>query len=155
MKRSKLSYDEWKCIKSKKIRGKNVITDFFEGYLGLIKIEQVTEPQIWEFNGEKIDVCNSGLKWLSILPENDFYCITAMLNEKNEILLWYIDMIADKGTIVFNSMMDELEEALLIKDISEEQYDLAINTSILLKEGILKNIETFISYTYKCLEMFD
>lgn len=46
MKRSKLSYDEWKCIKSKKIRGKNVITDFFEGYLGLIKIEQVTEPQI-------------------------------------------------------------------------------------------------------------
>lgn len=38
MKRSKLSYDEWKCIKSKKIRGKNVITDFFEGYLGLIKI---------------------------------------------------------------------------------------------------------------------
>jgi uncharacterized protein len=176
LKRSKLSYDEWKCIKSKKIRGKNVITDFFEGYLGLIKIEQVTEPQIWEFNGEKIDVCNSGLKWLSILPENDFYCITAMLNEKNEILLWYIDMIADKGTdedgipyfddlyldlvvypngTIIEDDMDELEEALLIKDISEEQYDLAINTSILLKEGILKNIETFISYTYKCLEMFD
>ena len=176
MKRSKLSYDEWKCIKSKKIRGKNVITDFFEGYLGLIKIEQVTEPQIWEFNGEKIDVCSSGLKGLSILPENDFYCITAMLNEKNEILLWYIDMIADKGTdedgipyfddlyldlvvypngTIIEDDMDELEEALLIKDISEEQYDLAINTSILLKEGILKNIETFISYTYKCLEMFD
>ena len=171
-----MSYDEWKCIKSKKIRGKNVITDFFEGYLGLIKIEQVTEPQIWEFNGEKIDVCNSGLKCLSILPENDFYCITAMLNEKNEILLWYIDMIADKGTdedgipyfddlyldlvvypngTIIEDDMDELEEALLIKDISEEQYDLAINTSILLKEGILKNIETFISYTYKCLEMFD
>ena len=99
-----------------------------------------------------------------------------MLNEKNEILLWYIDMIADKGTdedgipyfddlyldlvvypngTIIEDDMDELEEALLMKDISEEQYDLAINTSILLKEGILKNIETFISYTYKCLEMFD
>lgn len=52
-------------------------------------------------------------------------------------------------------IIGENGKALLIKDISEEQYDLAINTSILLKEGILKNIETFISYTYKCLEMFD
>lgn len=34
---------------------------------------------------------------MSILPQNDFYCITAMLNKKDEILLWYIDMIADKG----------------------------------------------------------
>lgn len=41
-----------------------------------------------------------------MLPQNDFYCITAMLND-----------------------MDELEEALLAKDISEEQYSLAINTS--------------------------
>lgn len=155
MKRSKLSYDEWKCIKSKKIRGKNVITDFFEGYLGLIKIEQVTEPQIWEFNGEKIDVCNSGLKWLSILPENDFYCITAMLNEKNEILLWYIDMIADKGTdedgipyfddlyldlvvypngTIIEDDMDELEEALLLK-ARFIRFLITFTSSILRKEG--------------------
>lgn len=32
------------------------MTDFFEGYLGVIKIEQVTEPQIWKFNGEDIVV---------------------------------------------------------------------------------------------------
>ena len=67
----------------------------------------------------------------------------------------YLDLVVyPKGTIIEDDM-DELEEALLIKDISEEQYDLAINTSILLKGGILKNIETFISYIYKCLEMFD
>lgn len=174
LKRSRLSYDEWKCIKSKKITGKNVTTDFFEGYVGVINIEKVTEPQIWKFNGEDIIVCDNGLKWLSILPQNDFYCITAMLNEKDKILLWYIDIIADKaldkdgvpyfddlyldlvvypdGTIIEDDM-DELEEALLVKEISEEQYSLAINTSIKLKEGILSNIETFITYTYKCLEM--
>ena len=47
---------------------------------------------------------------------------------------------------------DELEEALLVKDISEEQYSLAINTSVKLKEGLLNNIETLITYTHKCLE---
>lgn len=174
MKRSRLSYDEWKCIVSKRIVGKNVTTDFFEGYVGVIRMEKVTEPQIWKFNGEDIIVCDNGLKWLSILPQNDFYCITAMLNKKDEILLWYIDMIADKGfdkdgipyfddlyldlvvypdgTIIEDDM-DELEEALSIKDISEEQYGLAISTSKKLREGILSNIETFITYTYKCLEM--
>lgn len=63
-----------------------MITDFFQGYLELIKIEQVTEPQIWRFNGEDIVVCDKGLKWLSILPEKEYYCITAMLNEENEII---------------------------------------------------------------------
>lgn len=174
MKRSRLSYDEWKCIKRKKFIGNNFSTDFFEGYVGVINIEKVIEPQIWNFNGEDITVCDNGLKWLSILPQNDFYCITAMLNENDEILLWYIDMIADKGLdkdgipyfddlyldlvvypdgTIIEDDMDELEEALSVKDISKEQYSLAINTSIKLKERILSNFETFITYTYKCLEM--
>lgn len=99
MKRSCLSYDEWKCIKSKELYGKHVSTDFFKGYAGLIDIKEVSEIQIWRFNGEDITVCDKGIKWLSILPENDFYCITAMMNEKYEILLWYIDMIAEQGIV--------------------------------------------------------
>ena len=97
MKRCSLSYNVWKCIKSKKLKGKQICTDFFTGYVGLLEIEEVSEKQIWKFNGEDITVCDNGLKWLSILPRNDFYCITAMLNEDNEILLWYIDMIAAQG----------------------------------------------------------
>lgn len=176
MKRSRLSYDEWKCIKSKKIFGKHVTNNLIEGYVGIINIEQVTEPQIWNFHDEDIVVCDNGLKWLSILPKNDFYCITAMLNEKDEILLWYIDMIADQGLdkdgvpyfydlyldlvvypdgTIIEDDMDELEEALSVKDISEKQYNLAIITSKKLKEGILSDIETFIAYTYKCLKMVD
>lgn len=174
MKRKCLSYDEWKCIKSKTIIGKIIATDFFEGYVGVINIEKVTEPQIWKFNGENITVCDNGIKWLTILPQNDFYCITAMLNEKDEILLWYIDMIADKGIdkdgvpyfddlyldlvvypdgTIIEDDMDELEEALLAKDITKEQYSLAINTSIKLKEELLNNIKKLITYTNKCLKI--
>ena len=95
LKRSRLSYDEWRCIKSKKQKGKRIRTDFFKGYVGLLEIEEVSEKQVWIFNGEDIVVCDVGRKWLSILSEDDYYCITAMMDEKDEILLWYIDMIAE------------------------------------------------------------
>jgi len=174
LKRSRLSYDEWKCIKSKKLKGKQVSTDFFKGYIGIIEIEEVSEKQIWKFSGEDIVVCDDGLKWLSILPQNDFYCITAMMNEDNEILLWYIDMIAAQGidadgipyfddlyldlvvypdgTIIVDDM-DELEEALAAKDITQEQFKLAISTSDKLKAGFLSNIDDFIEYTLRCKEI--
>jgi len=174
LKRSRLSYDEWKCIKSKKLKGKQVRTDFFKGYIGLLKIEKVSERQIWKFNGEDITVCDKNLKWLSILPQNDFYCITAMMNADNEILLWYIDMIAAQGIdtdgipyfddlyldlvvypdgTIIDDDMDELVEALIAKDITQEQFNLAISTSNKLKTGLLGDVDTFIEYTLKCYEI--
>ena len=45
MKRSRLSYDEWKCIKSKKLKGNQINTEFFKGYIGIIEIEEVSEKQ--------------------------------------------------------------------------------------------------------------
>lgn len=172
MKKCRLSYDEWKCIEKKQITGKQIKTSGFEGYIGLIDIEKVSVPQVWKFNGEDIVVCDEGLSWLSILPKNDFYCITAMLNEKSEILLWYIDMIASQGMehdkipyfedlyldlvvypngTIIEDDMDELIEALSNKDISKEQYQLALDTSERLKEGLLSDIKNFVTFTYNCL----
>lgn len=174
MKRSKLSYDEWKCIETKKLKGKRVNTDFFKGYIGILEIEKVTKKQIWRFNDEDIIVCDNGLKWLSILPQNDFYCITAMMNENDDILLWYIDMIAEQEIDIdsipyFDDLyldlvvyptgmikvddMDELEEALARKEITEEQFNLAINTSNKLHNGLLSNIDNLVDFTMKCKEI--
>ena len=49
--------------------------------------------------------------------------------------------------------MDELEEALSKKDITQEQFNLAIETSHRLKRGMLSNISSFIEYTKRCYEM--
>lgn len=174
MKRKSLSYNDWTCITRKEFIIKNIATDSFKGHICIIKIKEVTEPQIWKFNNQDIVACDNGMKWLFILPTNDFYCITVMLNAKDEILGWYIDMIANQGvdtdgvpyfddlyldlvvypegTIVEDDR-DELEEALAAKDISEEQYKLAINTSIRLREGLLKDVEAFKTYTYECLNI--
>lgn len=174
MKRSRLSYDEWKCIISKDIFGKRVNSELLNGYIGLIDIKEVSEAQIWKFNGEDIVVCDKGRKWLSILPQDDWYCITAMMDEEGNILLWYIDMIANQGidadgmpyfddlyldlvvypdgTIVVDDM-DELEDALSKRDITQEQYNLAIETSNRLRRGMLSNISSFMEYTRKCYEI--
>ena len=174
MKRSRLSYDEWKCIQTKKLNGKQVNLDFFQGYIGLLEIEKVTEKQVWRFNGDEIVVCDDGLKWLSILPQNAYYCITAMMSSNDDILLWYIDIIAEQGidddmipyfddlyldlvvypdgTIKVDDM-DELVEALSQNDISKEQFNLAIRTSNELQNGLLSNIDDFIDYTLKCKEL--
>jgi predicted RNA-binding protein associated with RNAse of E/G family len=154
--------------------GKDYKTTFFDGYLGFIKIQEVREPQIWKFNGEDIVVCDKGVTWLSILPNDDWYCITAMFSEKEEILVWYIDMIAGQGIdkdevpyiddlyldlvvypdgTIIEDDMDELEYALVTKDITEEQYHLAIETSDKLKKKISYNILDFVKYTKQCYEL--
>lgn len=174
MKRCRLSYDEWKCIKTKKHLGRQVNTDLFKGYVSVLEIEKVDEKQVWKFNGEDLVICDEGFKWLSILPQDDFYCITAMMNENEEILLWYIDMIADQGVdpdgvpyfddlyldlIVYpdgsikEDDMDELAEALEQKEISEEQYQLAIRTGKRLKESLLSDINELKDFTFKCKEL--
>ena len=174
MKRSRLSYDEWKCIISKDIFGKTVNSELFNGYIGLIDIKEVSKIQTWNFDGKAVVVCDKGRKWLSILPQNGWYCITAMMDENEKILLWYIDMIATQGidvdgvpyfddlyldlvvypdgTIIVDDM-DELEEALSKKDITQEQFNLAIETSHRLQQGLLSDISSFTEYTRRCYEM--
>ena len=55
MKRSRLSYDEWKCIISKDIFGRRLNSELLNGYIGLIDIKEVSEAQIWKFNGEDFE----------------------------------------------------------------------------------------------------
>lgn len=67
------------------MKGRNINTDFFKGHVEFISINKVNEKQTWRFNGEDIVICDKGIKWLTILPQDNFYCITAKLNEKDQI----------------------------------------------------------------------
>lgn len=171
MKRKRLSYDEWKCILSKEQKLRFIDNAIFRGYICKIDILDVSVPQLWQFNGEDIVVCQKGYKWLIILPSDAYYCITAMMNEENKILMWYIDMIAKQGidqdgTPYFDDLYldlvvypngtileddrDELEEARKNRGITREQYALANNTCSMLKEGLLSDKEVFYNFTLEC-----
>lgn len=169
MKRSRLSYDEWnKVILDKRLKLKFVNNTSFKGCVGEIDILKVSEHQIWNFNGEDIVVCQKGYKWISILPSDEYFCIAAMMNSENHILLWYIDMLAEQGVdaddvpyfddlyldlvvypdgSVVEDDRDELEEALEKQDITLEQFELANRTCEKLKKGLLADWDAFAEYT--------
>ena len=73
MKKYRLTYDEWKCITKKQQKIQFVSNDKFCGYTGILDIEEVTEPQVWNFNGKDRIVCDKGIKWISILPKDKYY----------------------------------------------------------------------------------
>jgi predicted RNA-binding protein associated with RNAse of E/G family len=172
MKKKRLIYDDWTAIISKRYKQINIDTEFFKGIVALLCIDEVSAPQIWEFNGEKIDVCDTDMKWLQMIPYNDNYAITAMVNVENKIELWYIDMIADygidsdniayfhdlyldlvvyqNGTIKIDDM-DELVEAFEQNIITPDLYKLAIDTSQKLQQGILKDIPQLSKLCMLCM----
>lgn len=175
MYRCRLTYDEWKCMLSKNRIGKRFETKEFTGYIGLLAIGEVSEPQIWKYQGKPLTVCDNHYRWLTILPEDDFYCITVMMNEEEQIQVCYIDMIAEQGYdedgvpwfndlyldlvvypdgVVVEDDRDELEEALAEGEITEEQYTLAVNTCEKLKEGLLKDKDEFQAYIQELYELF-
>ena len=172
MKKYRLTYDEWKCITKKQQKIQFVSNDLFCGYIGVLEIEEVTEPQVWNFNGKERIVCDKGIKWISILPKDKYYCITAMLDSNDEVIVWYIDMIAGQGVeddipffydlyldlivypdgTILTDDMDELEEALKRGDISKELFKLAIDTKEELENTLLSDMGSFERYTK---ELFD
>lgn len=174
MYKCRITYDEWKCITKKERIGKEINNAVFSGYIGLLNIIEVTETQIWKYNGEGITVCNNHYQWLTIMPKNDNYCITVMMNDKHEIQVCYIDMIDEQGYDIDNvpyfydlyldlvvypdgtiieDDMDELESALKMGDISQEQFDLALGTSEKLKKGLLRDKVEFKLYIERLYDL--
>lgn len=168
MKRKKLSYDSWTRIERKRFSCRHIDSETFSGHVALVDIEKVTAPQVWSFQGKDTVVCDRGVKWLVLLPDSDFFCITAMLGPSGDIRLWYVDMIASRGIsgdgipyfddlyldlIVYPEGMireddrDELEEAFRAGDISEEQYRLALDTEERLLNGLLKDLPALTGIT--------
>lgn len=174
MYRCRLTYDEWKCIIKKDRIGRVVESSDFSGYVGILNITEVSEPQIWSYNGEEVMVCDKNYQWLTIMSEDDYYCITVMMNEKCEVQVCYIDMIAEQGydkdgvpyfydlyldlvvypdgTIIEDDM-DELHNALTDGDITRQQFELALDTCNKLKNGLLSDIVAFMVYIQRMCDM--
>lgn len=150
------------------------IRDRIKGYLGLLNINTVSEQQIWKDNDNDVVVCDNGYHWLSILPSNELYCITVMMDNNYYFKVCYIDMIDSQGydedgvpyfydlyldlivypdgNIIVDDL-DELQQALKVGDITEMQYNKAITTAQKLQKGLLSNIQNFQFYIQEMVEL--
>lgn len=97
-----------------------------------------------------------------------------MMNENEEVLLWYIDMIATKGVgkdgipyfddlyldlvaypdgTILEDDRNELEDALTQGNITMALFELANRTCQKLKTGILADTDYLREYTYECMRL--
>lgn len=140
----------------------------------MLNINTVSEQQIWKDNDNDVVVCDNGYHWLSILPSNELYCITVMMDNNYYFKVCYIDMIDSQGydedgvpyfydlyldlivypdgNIIVDDL-DELQQALKVGDITEMQYNKAITTAQKLQKGLLSNIQNFQFYIQEMVEL--
>ena len=175
MYRCRLTYDEWKSMLKKHREGVIEDSSDFKGYVGLLSIDEVSQKQVWDYKDEKITVCDSGYKWLTIMPEDDYYCITVMMDGEYNVKVSYIDMIDSQGIdedgvpffydcyldlVVYPDGYvkvddrDELDEALENADINNEQYNRALDTADKLVKEFLDDYDKFMDFVGRRLEFF-
>lgn len=150
------------------------VDDEFKGNIALLKINKTHKK--WCVDEEERCILDDNFRWLEIYPDNKNYCITAMYNEKREIIEWYIDIARETGVengIPYEDDLyldvvilpdgrvnlldeDELEEAYNRYEVSKEDYDMAYEkANRLIKAATKENIIKLKEFTDKYLNILD
>lgn len=153
---------------------KRIDEEYFKGNICLLKLNRVENPWYVKDFGKIDCIVDNNYKWLEIYPDNEKYAITAMYNDKNELIEWYFDMaknigkengipyiddlyldlvIKQDGTVVILDE-NELEAALKTGDITEEDFELAYNTMRRIKSKYVNNLDELYDFTNKLYKMF-
>ena len=126
----------------------------FVGDIALIKFNKMYKP----YMVEKINLCmaNDNYKWLEFYDYNKRYRLTAMYNDKNEIIEWYFDIarkignenglpyeddlyldvvVTPNGDIILLDE-EELRDALVKMEVTKKEYDKAYQEARILIEKL-------------------
>ncbi len=146
IKRCRMTYDSWNQTLIK--RTSHLWEDRDYKY-NLMEIEKVVETQYWEVFGEQVMVADDGYQWFVLAPKEEYFVISMMLDRKQSVILWYLDMIDgqgvdDEGIYYYDDIFldlvvsrkgefyiddrDELDLAYESGVLSQQQYDLALRT---------------------------
>ncbi|CAM3010186.1 DUF402 domain-containing protein [Hathewaya histolytica] len=149
---------KWNRILEKDFNFKYIDRDEFRGYAAISYFKKVTAPRYAEMNGVDYLILDEGHTWIQYFPEGLNYAVTVMFDCNKKIVQWYFDIctsnkIDERGIPYFNDLYldvvllpkgdtmlldeDELEEALKIGDITEEEYHMAKEVA----EDILKELK--------------
>lgn len=153
---------------------KRVDKEYFRGYVSLVKIKGIEEPWIIHDKDYTGCILDENYEWLEIYPDNEKYAITAMYDDKSNVVEWYFDMIKDSGVengipyindlyldlvirangnqVVLDE--DELQDALDEKDITEEDFYMAYETLEIIKDKYGKNFNDLTTLTDELYKMF-
>ncbi|MDO7904949.1 DUF402 domain-containing protein [Paenibacillus sp. JX-17] len=149
----------WRRITNRKFVCRYLDNDMFTGYITLYTILGLKEPLWKTYGGHTFCIADKGYSWLQYYPKDANYVVTAMFDDREQIVEWYIDTckhqgITDQGVPWFDDLYldvvvlktgevflldeDELQEALQRKHITQQDADMAHTTA----EGLLHSIRS-------------
>lgn len=162
------SFNKFGNVLEAEERIKDINEEDFEGDIYLNIIKKVSIPYILE-NG--LCIQDNDYKWLEFYDYNSKVRLSAVYNEKNEIVEWYFDIarsigkengipyeddlyldvvLGPKGRIILLDE-DELKEAYDRKNITKEEYDGAYKVANELMGKLEGNVEKVLKFTDKYL----
>ena len=131
-----------------------------EGRAGLLVIDEITEPLTVRDAGEELNIVERGYAWVQIALKDQPFWLTAMFDERGELLQIYFDITGGNRfddpenptfedmylDIVVNSRgelyvldRDELDAALTAGVITQAQHDRAERACQTLYQYLTKN----------------
>ncbi|MBP1999691.1 putative RNA-binding protein associated with RNAse of E/G family [Paenibacillus shirakamiensis] len=140
----------WRRVTRRNFTSKYVESEAFTGYITLYSIYALREPLWKTYGGHTFRIADKGYSWLQYYPKNSHYIVTAMFDDKKEIIEWYIDVcknqgITDQGVPWFDDLyldivvlrngevflldQDELDDALHQRLITARDYEMASATT--------------------------
>lgn len=142
---------------------------YFKGYACYVNFDNIKEPKV-VFNGlYNIKIIDNGYEWIMLYPDNEFYSITIIYDNKNNLVEWYFDVASNVGIVNGIPYQDDLyldmvilptKEILVLDEdelidahknnlISDEDKMWAYKTLEYLKQHYGNNIEELVSFTHR------
>ncbi|MDT3424658.1 putative RNA-binding protein associated with RNAse of E/G family [Paenibacillus forsythiae] len=160
----------WRRITRRGFACRYVESREFSGYITLYTIYGLKEPLWKSYGRHTYRIADKGYSWLQYFPKDSHYIVTAMFDERQNIIQWYIDTckvqgVTDQGVPWFDDLYldvvvlwngevflldeDELEEALERGDISDSDYNLAWSTARRIMQSIDAHAFPFFTLSLK------
>ena len=152
--------------------------ELFKGNVSLLKVDKVSKPIIVkDWNGNDLVLTDNGYSWLELYPEkNKNIAISIEKKKKNELIEIYIDIcknsgITQEGVPYFDDLYldivyfpngeikfldeEELKNALIENEITEDEYKMAYRIALDVKEFLETNVNIFNKIIEKYLEYLE
>jgi len=162
------SYNKFGNVLEAEERIKNINEEDFKGDIYLNIINKVSKPFLLE-NG--LCIQDDNYKWLEFYDYNSKVRLSAVYNEKNEIVEWYfdiaksigkengipyeddlyLDVVLTPGGKVILLDENEFEEAFERNEMTKEEYDEGYKNANDLMNRLEGNVDKVLKFTNKYL----
>lgn len=173
MKRRYANWNTKTDILDRELEVKKLEDTNFIGNISKLKIKSVKKA--WLVDEEKRKILDKDFTFIGMYPKDENYCITAMYDEKLNIVQWYFDIAKNTGVengIPYEDDLyldvvllpdgrinildeDELLEANKLGDITKMDIEMAYKVKDNIIEKYSKNIDKLFKITDMCFKSFN